>query len=185
MDAHYDQVMKKRENAESGTRLYFAYSTILDRAAFEEWRAQHGYDFFNLPEGRVAEALDVALVYDFPSRWWGGRVAGLKDQTGSQVFGRLFEIASKDWPIVEHKEGVVTNMCEGRSVRVRVGSEVLEATAFTTRAERRSEDGPVSTRFIEALVRGAQSAGLPEAYIASLGATSGATGKSASPFKVL
>src|SRR3712207_6937317 len=45
----------------------FAYSTILDRAAFEEWRAQHSYDFFELPEGKLAEALDVDLVYDFPS----------------------------------------------------------------------------------------------------------------------
>ena len=36
MDAHYDQVMKARAAAAGApTRLYFAYSTILDRAAFE------------------------------------------------------------------------------------------------------------------------------------------------------
>ncbi len=169
MDSHYDQVMKARNAADaSTTRLYFAYSTILDRAAFEEWRSQHNYDFFNLPEGRLAEALDVGLVYDFPSRWWGGRVAGLQEVAGKSVFGRLFEIAGKDWPIIQHKEGFVTGMCIERPVRVRVEGQELEATAFTTSPKRASTDGPISPRFVEALVRGAQSAGLPAAYVEQL-----------------
>jgi gamma-glutamylcyclotransferase len=165
MDSHYDQVMKARDAAGAGTRLYFAYSTILDRAAFEEWRAQHSYQFFDLPEGRLAEALDVDLVYDFPSRWWGGRVAGLKDTPGRSVFGRLFEIGAKDWPIIQHKEGAVTSMCVERPVRVRVEGQELEATAFVTSPRRASTDGPLSQRFLEALERGARSAGLPAAYL--------------------
>lgn len=168
MDAHYDQVMKAREAAGQGTRKYFAYSTILDRAAFEEWRAQHSYDFFNLPSGQVAEALDVALVYDFPSRWWGGRVAGLEESPGQSVFGVLFEIPEKDWAIIAHKEGGVTGMCIERSVKVKIGVELVEATAFTTNPTRRSSDGPVSPRFVEALIRGAQAAGLPAEWIAGL-----------------
>jgi hypothetical protein len=59
-------------------------------------------------------------------------------------------------------------MCEERTVRVNAGGEVVEAIAFTTRPERRSSDGPVSERFVEALMRGATSAGLPEAYVRSL-----------------
>ena len=149
-------------------RRYFAYSTVLDSAAFAEWSAQHAYGFFQLPEGTIAEALDLDLVYDFPSRWWGGRVAGLADRSGSSVFGRLFEVPGADWPIVQHKEGLVTAMCVERSVRVRAGGEVVEATAFTTRPERASFDGPVSARFVEALVRGARAAGLPQVYLARL-----------------
>jgi hypothetical protein len=169
MDAHYDQVMKAREAADAAaSRLYFGYSTILDRAAFEEWRSQHSYGFFQLPEGKLAEAVDVDLVYDFPSRWWGGRVAGLTDAPGRSVFGRLFEIAGKDWPIVQHKEGFVTGMCIERPVRVRVDGKEVEATAFTTSPRRASKDGPISPRFIEALVRGAESAGLPAAYLERL-----------------
>jgi hypothetical protein len=170
MDAHHDIVMKARAQAGAGTRLYFGYSTVLDRAAFEEWRGQHGYDFFSLPEGRVGEALDLGLVYDFPSRWWGGRVAGLAAAAGQSVWGRVFEVSEKDWPIVQHKEGVVTGMCVERPVRVRVGEEVVEATAFTTNPARASGDGAISPRFVQALVRGATSAGLPAAWIASLGA---------------
>ncbi|MCY1036991.1 gamma-glutamylcyclotransferase [Corallococcus sp. BB11-1] len=170
MDSHYDQVMKARAQADADApRLYFAYSTILDRAAFEEWKGQHSYGFFELPEGRLAEALDVDLVYDFPSRWWGGRVAGLTDVPGARVYGRLFEIAGKDWPIVQHKEGFVTSMCVERTVRVLVDGQELEATAFVTNPRRASSDGPVSPRFVEALVRGARSAGLPADYVEKLG----------------
>lgn len=169
MDAHYEQVMAERARAAEGPpRLYFAYSTILDPAAFVEWRHQHGYDFFSLPPGERVEALDLALVYDFPSRWWGGRVAGLEDRPGATVHGVVFSIAPVDWPLVQHKEGFVTHMCVERPVRVRGSSGEREATAFTTAPQRRSSDGPVSPRFVEALVRGAEAAGLPQGWVASL-----------------
>lgn len=168
MDAHYDLVMKARQQAGQGRRLYFAYSTILDRAAFEEWRSQHSYDFFELPAGEAGEAVDLGLVYDFPSRWWGGRVAGLADAPGQVVHGVVFEIAEQDWPIVAHKEGGVTGMCVERAVRVRVGGRLVDATAFTTNPQRASLDGPVSARFVEALVRGAEAAKLPAPWVAKL-----------------
>jgi gamma-glutamylcyclotransferase len=170
MDSHYDQVMKARETAGKGVRQYFAYSTILDRAAFLEWRAQHAYEFFDLPTGELAEAQDVALTYDFPSRWWGGRVAGLVDQPGQSVFGRLFEISELDWPIISHKEGGVTGMSVERPVKVKVGGKVVDAIAFATNPKRQSNDGPVSPRFVEALIRGATAASLPPEWIAQLSA---------------
>jgi hypothetical protein len=170
MDSHYDQVMSQRDQTSGAgpARRYFAYSTILDRAAFEQWKNEHNYDFFQLPQGKQAEAVDVGLVYDFPSRWWSGRVAGLEDRAGAKVYGVLFEIAPKDWPIVQHKEGAVTGMCVEREVRVRAGGEELTATAFVTNPARRSLDGPVSQRFLEALERGARAAGLPDDYVRSL-----------------
>lgn len=169
MDAHHDLVMKARAAAQDApTRRYFAYSTILDREAFLEWRREHGYGFFELPDGKLAEAVDVALVYDFPSRWWGGRVAGLDDRPGASVHGRVYEIRGEDWPVVRHKEGAVTGMSVEREVRVRVDGRETTAIAFVTHPARRSADGPVSARFVDALVRGATSAGLPEAYVAGL-----------------
>lgn len=165
MDAHYDQVMKARAEAGTGTKRYFAYSTILDRQAWEEWRTQHGYADFQLPEGKVAEALDLTLVFDFPSRFWGGRVAGLKPAAGQSVWGRLFEVSEKDWPIIMHKEGAVTSMCLERPVKVRVDGEVVDAVAFFTNPLRANSDGPLSPRFVEALARGAASAGLPKEWV--------------------
>ncbi|MHB8874467.1 MAG: gamma-glutamylcyclotransferase [Myxococcaceae bacterium] len=169
MDTHHDQVEKAREAADPTPRLYFAYSTVLDRGAFDEWRREHGYESFELPEGRLAEALDVDVVFDFPSRWWGGRVAGLAEARGHSVFGRLFEIGGRDWAIIQHKEGVITGMCIERPVTVKVGGRQVEAVAFTTSPSRKSLDGPVSDRFVEALVRGATAAGLPEGYVQHLG----------------
>ena len=169
MDAHYDIVMKARDTAGQGTKRYFAYSTILDREAFLEWRDQHSYQFFDLPKGELAEAADLSLVYDFPSRWWGGRVAGLAEAPGMRVCGVVFEISEKDWPIISHKEGGVTGMCIERPVRVKLTSgQLVDAIAFTTNPARASLDGPVSTRFLEALSRGARSAGLSEAWVDSL-----------------
>lgn len=168
MDSHHEQVMKAREAAQGGTRLYFGYSTVLDPEAFATWRDQHGYDFFTLPEGKLGEALDTTLVFDFPSRFWGGRVAGLAPKPGETVHGKVYEIGAKDWPIVQHKEGAVTGMAVEAPVKVRVGGEVLEATAFVTNPSRQSSDGPVSAQFVEALKRGAKAAGLPEAWTARL-----------------
>ena len=70
VDAHYEQVMAARERLGDGpSRAYFAYSTVLDPAAFEEWRHQHGYDFFQLPSASGGGArpgaglrLPIALV---------------------------------------------------------------------------------------------------------------------------
>ena len=95
-------------------------------------------------------------------------MAGLTDAAGKSVYGRLFEIGGKDWPIIQHKEGAVTGMCVERLVRVRVEGQELQATAFVTSSKRASTEGPVSQRFIEALVRGAESAGLPAAYVERL-----------------
>jgi gamma-glutamylcyclotransferase len=169
MDSHYDQVQRARALAATQpAKLYFAYSTILDRAAFEEWRTQHSYQFFDLPQGQIAEALDVDFVFDFQSRWWGGRVAGLADKPGASIWGLLFEIPGGDWPIIQHKEGAITNMCVEREVRVRVNGVEHNALAFTTNPARANNIGPVSEKFLEALIRGAQSASLPAEYLARL-----------------
>lgn len=165
MDSHHDQVMKAIAKAGTGMRLYFAYSTVLDPEAFATWKQQHGYDSFKLSEGRLGEAVDTTLVFDFPSRFWGGRVAGLAPQEGEVVHGRVFEVSEKDWPIVQHKEGAVTGMAVEQPLDVRIGNEVVEATAFITNPARQSSDGPVSAQFVEALRRGARASGLPAAWL--------------------
>ena len=77
-------------------------------------------------------------------------------------------IAAKDWPIIQHKEGAITGMCVERTVTVRVGEQTVEATAFTTNPQRARQDGPVSSEFVEALIRGAAAASLPGEYLSRL-----------------
>ncbi|WP_413578116.1 gamma-glutamylcyclotransferase [Bdellovibrio sp. HCB290] len=73
-----------------------------------------------------------------------------------------------DWPIIQHKEGVVTGMSVETTLRVSVDGHEVEAIAFVTAPNRRSLVGPVSERYIEALVRGTRASGLPEECIVSL-----------------
>ena len=62
----------------------------------------------------------------------------------------------------------MTGMCVERPVKLKVDGKLSEATAFTTAPSRAMTDGPVSQRFVEALVRGAQSSGLPAEYVKRL-----------------
>ncbi len=170
MDNHTRIVSEARARAENAPpKAYFAYSTILDPHAFGEWKSAHGYDDFVLPPGELGEAIDLALVFDFPSRFWGGRVAGLSPAPGKRLWGRLFEIAGRDWPVIEHKEGAVTGMCVEKPVRVRLSDgRVIDAIAFTTAPARASTDGPISQGFVRALIGGAAAAQLPLDYLAEL-----------------
>lgn len=76
---------------------------------------------------------------------------------GANVYGLLFEIPIKDWPIIQHKEGVVTGMSiQKRTINVQVDDLTVEATAFVTSPDRANLSGPISNRFLEALIRGAE-----------------------------
>ena len=95
-------------------------------------------------------------------------MAGLTKQANSKLYGVVFEISSENWPIIQHKEGAVTGMCVERAVRLRAGGREVQGIAFVTSPSRVAMDGPVSPRFVEALVRGARSAGLPPDYVQRL-----------------
>ena len=146
-------------------RHYFCYSSSLDSEAFQEWKASHGYESFALPKGQAATALGVAYVFDFPSRYWGGRVLSLAKLTDAaqpaDVHGLLFEISDSSWPVVQHKEGVVTGSMIEMPVQVLCGSKILMATAFVTNPERVSVEGPVSLKFLETVLKAYESSGLP------------------------
>ena len=71
MDAHFSKVMAARDAInDQSAKFYFAYSGVLDQVAFNQWRLEHSYNFFELPKGIIAKAENLDLVFDFPSRWW-------------------------------------------------------------------------------------------------------------------
>jgi hypothetical protein len=73
----------------------------------------------SLPEGELAEALDVEFVYDVPSAAWNGRVARLVDAPGRRVPGRLRAMPPPTWPRVARMEKVLAQATHERPVRVR------------------------------------------------------------------
>jgi cation transport regulator ChaC len=140
-------------------RLYFAYSLTLEPSGAPS----------ALGPGTVGEALDVDIVYDRPTPSWGGRVAGLADRRGQSVFGLLHEVPAAHWPQVRQREATTTGATQERTVRVRrADGHVLQATAFTTDPVHSSLQGPVSERFVDALLQAAERARLPEDYLEKL-----------------
>jgi gamma-glutamylcyclotransferase len=153
-------------------RLYFAYSPVLEPAAFAAWRKSSAFPGFELPEGRVAEAPELDLVFDLPSSRWGGRIAGLTRVAGRSVYGKLYRIRAEDWAAVQDLEGARSGDFVETTVKVNAGGKQVEAIAFTTNPARASTGGEVSEGYAEALARGAEAAGLPREYVNQLKAES-------------
>ncbi len=149
-------------------RHYFCYSSSLDTAAFDEWKASHGYDNFSLPHGERAKAMGVAYTFDFPSNYWGGRVVSLTPLEGFEatgnVEGMLYTISPEAWPILQHKEGVVTGASVETTIKVLANNRIVEATAFVTNPSRCGHHGPVSARFLEVLARAYAKHGLTAGF---------------------
>ncbi|OJT21596.1 gamma-glutamylcyclotransferase [Archangium sp. Cb G35] len=139
---------------------WFAFSLALaPELAGERLR---GVSLPSLPEGELAEALDVELVYDVPSAAWKGRVARLVDAPGQRVPGRLRAMPPDSWPLVTRGEKVLAEATLERPVRVRTASgALLSARAFTPPAPSQPPRSPVSVAFLVALARAAEHAQLP------------------------
>ncbi|MFL5346241.1 MAG: gamma-glutamylcyclotransferase [Hyalangium sp.] len=122
-----------------------------------------------LPEGELAEALDVELVYDAPAPDWGGRVARLVDAPGRRVMGLLRRMPAQVWPLVARLESTLASAAEERPVRVRTATgAVLSARTFTPPAPRHAPPGPISVEFLVSHARAAERAALPATYVERL-----------------
>jgi hypothetical protein len=122
-----------------------------------------------LPDGELAEALDVDLVYDAQASEWGGRVARLVDAPGRKVMGLLRRMPPHTWTLVERLETALAQAVEERPVRVRTASgATLSAKAFSPPAPGHAPQGVVSVAFLEAHARAAERASLPAAYVERL-----------------
>jgi hypothetical protein len=145
-------------------RLYFAYSVLLDPETFARRMKDGGHAAFRLPEGKVGEAQDVDIVFNFHSPKWGGRIASLVAMPGHSVFGKVFTLKEADWAIVREAEGAKSGSFTELTVQVKVDGKVAAATALGAAPGRTTTSGPVSESYANALARGAEAAGLPKAY---------------------
>ncbi|MBU8896926.1 gamma-glutamylcyclotransferase [Corallococcus sp. M34] len=153
----------------TSTRPWFAFSLDLSPALAREHRAGLP-PIPALPEGELAEALDVELVYDVTSPAWNGRVARLVDAPGRRLLGRLRILPTESWDAIGRFEAVMAEATEARSVRVRTATgATLSAQAFTPPARPGpAPNGPVSEAFLVALALCAERAGLAPDYVERL-----------------
>ncbi|WP_224372528.1 gamma-glutamylcyclotransferase [Hyalangium versicolor] len=146
---------------------WFAFSlSLAPEVARERLRNMPVLD---LPDGELAEALDVTLVYDAQAPDWGGRVARLVDAPGRRVMGLLRRMPPPVWPLVARLEATLSQAAEERAVRVRTATgAVLSARTFTPADPRLAPQGPISVEFLVAHARAAERAALPAAYVERL-----------------
>ena len=148
---------------------YFAYGSVLSKRHVGEWASEHGVDAGLFAAGVPAVLRGYSLVFDVESRFWGGRVANLREDSQGEVHGVLFEIPVPARDAVLRKEGVPTGLSQEIDVTVSAGGkDDLPAKAFVARPEKRGEPGPPSGRLIGYLLEGAQERGLPAAWLEQL-----------------
>jgi cation transport regulator ChaC len=147
---------------------YFAYGSVLSRRHLAEWAGEHGVDPRLFAGGTPAVLRGYELVFDVESRFWGGRVANLREREDGAVHGVLFEIPDEAKEAVLRKEGVATGLSQEIHVTIEMAGNPLAASAFVARPEKRSVPGAPSARLMTYLLEGARERALPRSWIEEL-----------------
>ena len=163
-------VFGKAHEARAGEDFtWFVYGSSLDRAAFAEWAAGHGYAVPDLARGRPARLDGFRLAFDVASRHWGGAVASLAEAPGDWVEGLAVSMPGSARGLVDHQEGAVSGLYEPFPVTLALldGGRPVAAIAYRAAPSRRlPADQPPAPGYLQVLLRGAREAGLSEAWVA-------------------
>jgi hypothetical protein len=153
---------KAHQSGASADFTWFVYGSSLDRSAFAEWATSHGYALPDFSTAVPARLKGFRLAFDVVSRHWGGAVASLSEAQDDFVEGLAIPMPGSARGLVEHKEGVVSGLYTPIVVVLKLpDGEPREALAFRAAPLRRlPADAKPSPAFLEALRRGAQTAGL-------------------------
>lgn len=156
---------------------WFVYGSSLDRAAFGEWAASHGYAVPSFEGAVPARLAGWRLAFDVVSRHWGGAVASLAEAPGDFVEGLAVPLPGAARGLVDHKEGAVSGLYTAFPVSLApvAGGDALAALAFRAAPGRRlPAEAPASTAYLEVMARGARAAGLSAEWVARLDRLRGA-----------
>lgn len=146
--------------------LYFAYGRNMGTRAME--LACPGHRCIG-----AAELRDHRLAFTRRSLRTGTGVADVLAAPGASVWGALYALDAGQLAAIDEKEGNGWAY-ERRPVRViAAGGELLEAFAYAVIAPDAEHVQP-SREYLQALLDGARERGLPEAYLAALGAVAAA-----------
>ena len=118
--------------------LYFGYGSNLNRADWETWCAQNGYDASLLTPVEAAWLPDFSLRFHYRSSGRkGGAADVVPDRRGTAVPGMLFSLSEEAWDQLDKKEGH-PRYYERHPVRVITTSGALvEATTYIVVSEKK------------------------------------------------
>jgi hypothetical protein len=164
-------VGKAHESAAGGDFVWFVYGSSLDREAFAEWAAEHGYRVPDLSAGRPARLPGYRLAFDTASRFWGGAVASLVPSSADAVEGLAVPMPGAARGLVDHKEGAISGLYEPFEVTLEPldGGGPFRAIAYrTVPARRLPSEAPPSPRYLDVVLRGARASSLSPEWVARL-----------------
>lgn len=151
--------------------VWFVYGSSLDRDAFRAWAGEHGYGLPDFSRAVAARLDGWRLSFDVVSRFWGGATGSLAPAPGARVEGLAVPMPGAARGLADHKEGAISGLY--RPVEVSVvplaGGEPIPAAAYVASPDRRlPAEQPPSPAWLESVLRGAQAAGLSQAWLAEL-----------------
>jgi hypothetical protein len=162
--------------AGSGPFRWFIYGSSLDGDAFRRWAAEHGYRVPDFSAAVPARLEGWRLAFDVASRFWGGAVASLVEESGRSVEGVALPLPAEARGLVDHKEGAISGLYEPFETEAVPlgGGDRLRVLAYRAAPARRlpSEQAPAPA-FLEALIKGAREQHLSAAWVSSLEALRG------------
>ena len=150
---------------------WFAYGSSLDRGAFGEWAASHGYAVPAFTGAVPARLAGWRLAFDVLSRHWGGAVASLAEAPGEFVEGLAVPLPGEARGLVDHKEGAVSGLYTAFPVTLAplAGGEPIAALAFRAAPARRlSNEATPSAAYLQVMLKGARASGLSAEWQARL-----------------
>ncbi len=162
---------KAHEARAAAPFTWFVYGSSLDRTAFAEWAAAHGYAVPPFEGATPARLEGHRLAFDVVSRHWGGAVASLVEAPGQHVEGLAVPLPGAARGLVEHKEGAVSGLYTAFDVSLAPlsGGAPIPAVAFRAAPGRRlpAEAAP-SPAYLAVMARGARACGLSADWVARL-----------------
>ena len=146
------------------TVWYFAYGSNMQSATL---RGRRGIQFLRAVPAR---ATGWRLVFDKPPLVpIGEAFANIIPDAAAHVLGVAYEVSEEDLRYMELTEGVLLGNYERIAIRVEPLSDSLPPlTAFSLTSDRRDPSLRPSTRYMEAVISGAEEHGLPAEYVDSL-----------------
>jgi hypothetical protein len=163
-------VVGKAHEAGAGAPFnWFIYGSSLDAEAFRAWAAEHGYQLPDFSRAQAARLDGYRLSFDVRSRFWGGAVASLREESGAHVEGISLPMPGAGRGLVDHKEGAISGLYQPFPVELTVGAAKVPALAYRAADDRRlpAEETP-SRAFVETLQKGARAWKLSDGWLALL-----------------
>lgn len=136
----------------AGTMLYFSYGLNMDPDGMAR----------RCPRSRF---VSLATLPNHRFRVTCQGVATVVPARGHQVPGVLWRVAIADLSTLDGFEGVTLGIYRKRFVHVRTHGRTRRALIYTAAVSRPGYSGP---GYMDAVVRAAEAAGLPEAHVARL-----------------